>query len=182
VDSAFLSVAAPQVVREFESFKVALRALEINVESFDSGAWNDSFEIFAPIQASEAAAIHAGHFSHFEPAIADRLAWGASISADELDRLRRRHESFRTSFDKLFETYDFLVMPCAPVSSLDLGADQSKARETILRYTTPASLAGTPVVAIPLKGAGVQLIARHGNDAALVGFAAYLGSRLAMPA
>ncbi len=48
----------------------------------------------------------------------------------------------------------------------------------ILRYTTPASLAGTPVVAIPLDGAGVQLIGRHGSDAALVAFAAYLGEML----
>ena len=73
--------------RCFEAFKVfkeTLQRLEIVVASFDSGFWKDSFEIFAPIQASEAAAIHAGFFDHFEPAIAERLAWGAAIPEDEL--------------------------------------------------------------------------------------------------
>ncbi len=178
VDSTFLHDAEPQVIREFEAFAEALRGLEVGVERFDSGIWNDSFEIFAPIQASEAAAIHAGYFSHFEPAIAERLAWGASISADELRQLRGRHESFREGFDGLFESYDFLILPCAPVSYLAVGEDHSNARRKILRYTSPASLAGTPVVAVPLDGAGVQLIGRRGGDAALVAFAAYLGERL----
>jgi Asp-tRNA(Asn)/Glu-tRNA(Gln) amidotransferase A subunit family amidase len=164
VDSTFLTDAEPQVVREFEAF--------------DSSIWKDSFEIFAPIQASEAAAVHAGYFSHFEPAIAERLAWGASISTDELQQLRSRHENFRKSFDNLFGSYDFLILPCAPVSSLAVGADHSDARRKILRYTSPASLAGTPVVAIPLDGAGVQLIGRYSDDAALLAFAAYLGERL----
>jgi aspartyl-tRNA(Asn)/glutamyl-tRNA(Gln) amidotransferase subunit A len=178
VDSAFLADAEQEVVAEFEAFKESLRRVAIRVEAFDSSVWKDSFEIFAPIQASEAAALHAGYFSHFESAIAERLAWGSSIPADELRQLRSRHEVFRKSFDELFDRYDFLVLPCAPVSSLIFGADQSNARSKILRYTTPASLAGTPVVALPLDGAGVQLIGRHGGDAALVAFAAYLGELL----
>ena len=150
----------------------------MSVESFDSSIWKDSLDIFAPIQASEAAEVHAGYFDHFEPAIGERLAWGASISEEELRQLRDRHEEFRCGFDQLFDNYDFLVLPCAPVSSLAVGADHSAARKRILRYTSPASLAGTPVVAIPLDGAGVQLVGRHGGDAALVAFAAYLGEKL----
>jgi hypothetical protein len=34
------------------------------------------------------------------------------------------------------------------------------------------------VVAIPVDGAGVQLVGRHSGDAALVAFAAYLGEKL----
>jgi Asp-tRNA(Asn)/Glu-tRNA(Gln) amidotransferase A subunit family amidase len=178
VDSAFLEDAAPHVQNEFEAFKQTLCELGIVAQSFDSSIWKDSLEIFAAIQASEAAAIHAGFFNHFERAIAERLTWGASISEEELRRLRGRHEEFRSGFDRLFERYDFLILPCVPVSSLAVGADHSDTRRKILRYTSPASLAGTPVVAIPLDGAGVQLIGRHGNDAALVAFAAYLGEML----
>lgn len=177
VDSVFLYDAEPHVLQAFDAFKERLQSLGITVETFDSGTWNDSFDIFAPIQASEAAEVHAGYFDHFEPAIAERLAWGASISVEELRQLRDRHEEFRRGFDRLFDTYDFLVLPCAPVGSLAVGADHSEARKKILRYTSPASLAGTPVVAIPLDGAGVQLVARHGGDAALVAFAAYLGEK-----
>jgi aspartyl-tRNA(Asn)/glutamyl-tRNA(Gln) amidotransferase subunit A len=179
VGPTFLHDAEPRVLEAFDRFQQELRKLGISVENFDSGFWNESFEIFAPIQASEAAVIHAGFFDHFEPAIASRLAWGASIPGEELHRLRDRHRIFRTSFDRLFDRYDFLIVPCTPVSSLALGADHSETRGRILRYTTPASLAGTPVVAVPLDGAGIQLIARHGGDAALVAFAAYLGKRLA---
>ena len=177
VDTAFLHDADPQVLQEFEAFQEELKDLGISVQSFDSGAWKGSFDIFAPIQASEAAAIHAGYFDHFEAAIAERLAWGASISEAELRRLRGRHEDFRQGFDHLFVSYDFLILPCAPVSSLAAGADHSETRKKILRYTSPASLAGTPVVAIPLDGAGVQLVGRHGGDAALMAFAAYLGEK-----
>lgn len=178
VDSAFLHDAQQQVLRAFDSFKETLRGLDIVLGTFDSSIWKDSFEIFAPIQASEAAAVHAGYFEHFELAIAERLAWGASISEDELHRLRGRHEEFRDGFDRLFDLYDFLILPCTPVSSLTIGADHSDTRKKILRYTSPASLAGAPVVAIPLDGAGVQLVGRHGSDAALVAFAAYLGDKL----
>jgi Asp-tRNA(Asn)/Glu-tRNA(Gln) amidotransferase A subunit family amidase len=178
VDPDFLHDADAQVLGAFEAFKESLRRLGIDVESLGASDWNDSFEIFAPIQASEAAAIHAGFFDHFEPAIAQRLAWGASLSENELDQFRRRHENFRSGFDRLFDSYDYLILPCTPVSALAVGADHSETRGKILRYTSPASLAGTPVVAIPLDGAGVQLIGRQGNDAALVAFAAYLGEQL----
>jgi len=178
VDGAFLYDCDPLILQAFEAFKEVLHNLDIAVESFNASTWKDSFEIFAPIQASEAAAIHAGYFDNFEPAIAERLAWGASISPDELRDLRGRHESFRSSFDRLFENFDYLILPCAPVRSLVAGADNSEARKKILRYTTPASVAGTPVVAIPLEVTGIQLIGRHGSDAALVAFAAWLGKKL----
>ena len=178
VDSAFLYDAESPVLQAFEAFKERLQRLGMSVESFDSSIWKDSLDIFAPIQASEAAEAHAGYFDYFEPTISERLAWGASISEEELRQLRDRHEEFRCGFDQLFNNYDFLVLPCAPVGSLAVGADHSAARKRILRYTSPASLAGTPVVAIPLDCAGVQLVGRHGGDAALVALSAYLGEKL----
>jgi Asp-tRNA(Asn)/Glu-tRNA(Gln) amidotransferase A subunit family amidase len=50
----------------------------------------------------------------------------------------------------------------------------------ILRYTTPASLAGTPAVTLPAPGGGVQLIAARGGDARLLAFAAALGDKIAL--
>jgi Asp-tRNA(Asn)/Glu-tRNA(Gln) amidotransferase A subunit family amidase len=179
VASEFLHDCEASVMVAFERFKEQLKNIGHSVTSFDSTFWNESFEVFSPIQASEAAVVHAGHFDRFDPPIGERLAWGASIPSAELTRLRQRHEDFRASFDRLFDTFDFVVLPCAPVSSLIAGTDHSTVRSKILRFTTPASLAGTPVVAVPLQGAGAQLIARHGADAALVAFAASLGERFA---
>ena len=178
VDEDFLRDCGLQVMQAFVAFKAELQDLGISVDSFETGPWSDSFDIFAPIQATEAAAVHAGYFEHFDSDIAERLKWGASISPERLLEFRERHRQFRERFDRLFYTYDFLVMPCVPVAFLVAGADHSSTRKKILRYTTPASLAGTPVVAIPLEGAGVQLIGRHGSDAALVSFAAWLGDKL----
>jgi aspartyl-tRNA(Asn)/glutamyl-tRNA(Gln) amidotransferase subunit A len=76
----------------------------------------------------------------------------------------------------LFERYDFLILPCSPVSALAAGADHSASRQKILRYTSPGSLAGTPVVALTAPGGGVQLMAARGADAPLLAFAAMLGS------
>jgi len=45
-----------------------------------------------------------------------------------------------------------------------------------LRYTTPMSLPGVPVVTLPAPGgAGVQLIGARGDDARLLAFAAEFG-------
>ena len=154
------------------------------IVSFDSGFWEEAMAIYAPIQASEAAAIHApatgGDFSHFEKSIAERLAWGASLSVGDLCEFRRRHRAFRDRLDMLLREHDFLIAPCAPVARLTAGADHSEARRAILRYTTPASLGGVPVVTLPAGGgAGVQLMAARGADEKLVAYAAQLGARLA---
>ncbi|HZC66979.1 MAG TPA: amidase, partial [Candidatus Dormibacteraeota bacterium] len=70
----------------------------------------------------------------------------------------------------------FLMAPCAPVSRLLAGADHSGARKAILRYTTPFSLPGLPVVALAARdGGGVQLVGASGDDARLLAFAAGLG-------
>ncbi|HXT77154.1 MAG TPA: amidase [Candidatus Eisenbacteria bacterium] len=153
------------------------------IVAFDSAFWEDAMSIYAPIQASEAAAIHApatgGDFSHFEKSIAERLSWGASLSIRELAAFRARHAAFRDRMDALLSEHDFLIAPCAPVSRLAAGADHSDTRRAILRYTTPASLAGVPVIALPAaNGAGVQLMAARGADPKLLAYAAQLGACL----
>lgn len=149
------------------------------IVAFDSTFWDDAMTIYAPIQASEAAAIHvpatSGDFSHFEKSIAERLAWGATLTAAELAVFRKRHSEFRDRMDALLREHDFLIAPCAPVSRLAAGADHSDTRRAILRYTTPASLAGVPVITLPAgNGAGVQLMAARGADAKLLAYVAQL--------
>jgi Asp-tRNA(Asn)/Glu-tRNA(Gln) amidotransferase A subunit family amidase len=175
----FLHDCEPTVVEGFNHWQARLTKSGARIAPIDTSFWNDAMEIFAPIQAHEAAAIHAattgGDFSHFEASIAERLAWGASIPADEIQRLRQRHAAFRGTMDALLREHTFLIIPCSPVAQLIAGADHTDARRLILRYTTPASLAGVPVVTLPAaNGSGVQLIAARGHDASLLAFAAQL--------
>jgi aspartyl-tRNA(Asn)/glutamyl-tRNA(Gln) amidotransferase subunit A len=186
VDDAFLFDADPDALAAFATWREQLASADASIGSFDTSWWSDSREICAGIQASEAAAIHRGHFQHFEAAIAQRLQWGADITPDELAHLRERHAEFRARIAELFAEFDFLVVPCAPVGRLFAGADQSQTRPAILRYTTPFSLAGTPVITLPGEivgaplGTGIQLAAPAGEDASLLAFAAALGQSIAM--
>jgi Asp-tRNA(Asn)/Glu-tRNA(Gln) amidotransferase A subunit family amidase len=174
VEDSFFHDCEPEILSSLHSTVRALEALGLHNSRIDVPWWADSFEIFAPIQASEAARIHAGHFDCFEPSIRERLEWGAGIGALEIAALRKRHETFRDRVDGLLDAHQLLLLPAAPVARLAAGADHSKTRARLLRFTTPFSLAGVPVVTIPCAVGGMQLAAARGCDEALLQFASRL--------
>ncbi len=180
IGSEFLHDCDPEVLNAYEAWKQHLAHHGAKLVTFDAGFWSESPQIYSPIVASEAAAIHRGYFEHFEPVIADRLAYGASIPATEIQSLRQRLHAFRSRMDTLFESFDLLLAPCAPVSKLRAGDDHTESRKAVLRYTTPASLAGLPAVTLPGEhigaafGTGMQLLAAPKQDATLLTFASSL--------
>jgi aspartyl-tRNA(Asn)/glutamyl-tRNA(Gln) amidotransferase subunit A len=176
VDDSFLYDCEPEIVAGLHETARALEALGLRAIKFDIGWWADAFEIFAPIQAWEAARVHAGHFDSFAPGIRERLLWGASIEPDEIAALRLRHEAFRARMDDLFATYELLLLPASPVARLEAGADHTQTRPRLLRYTVPCSLAGTPVVTIPCTVGGMQLSAARDCDEPLLRLAAQFGA------
>jgi Asp-tRNA(Asn)/Glu-tRNA(Gln) amidotransferase A subunit family amidase len=180
VGEAFLHDCEPAVLEMYRGWQTELRGNGAEIRVFEPGFWTDSREIFGGIQGHEAAAVHPEYFEHFEPTIRDRLAWGASLSAATVEDLRKRHVVFRGLMDQLLEKHDFLMLPCAPMTTLPVGADHSATRLKILRYTTPISLAGTPAVTLAAKGGGVQLVAARGSDARLLAFAASVGEKIAL--
>jgi len=173
----FLYDCEPPVLADFTEWQRKLRHCGAEIISIDCSYWDEALSIYAPIQAHEAAEIHAartgGDFSHFPKPIAERLAWGATISTREIENLRMKHADFIHRMDALFGKYDFLMLPCAPVAALAAGVDHTQTRAKILRYTTPMSLAGTPVVTVPgADGAAMQLAAARGADGKLLAYAA----------
>jgi aspartyl-tRNA(Asn)/glutamyl-tRNA(Gln) amidotransferase subunit A len=180
VGDDFLSDCDPDVIEALSAWKQHLALHGAKLASFDATFWVDAPAIYSPIVASEAAAIHRGHFQHFETVIAERLAYGASISATELQNLYQRLQAFHSKSDSLFENYDLLLAPCAPISKLQAGKDHTESRKAILRYTAPASLAGLPAVTLPGEhigaalGTGMQLLAAPMQDATLLAFASAL--------
>ncbi len=180
VGEDFLHDCGAEVLTAYEAWKqqMVLHGAELGL--IDTGFWSESSEVFTSIQASEAAALHRGNYEHFEPAIAERLAWGASITSEQLERFRLRLDVFRSRMAALFEQFDLLIAPCAPISRLRAGSALSQVRKACLRYTTPVSLAGLPAVTLPGEhidagfGTGVQLIAAQRQDSTLLAFAAEL--------
>jgi aspartyl-tRNA(Asn)/glutamyl-tRNA(Gln) amidotransferase subunit A len=178
-DQTFFEDCDAEVMETLGFWQSRLQERDATLAAFDASFWSEAMSIFAPIQASEAAALHEGFFDHFDEAIAERLAWGASLEPDELAQLHQRLAGFRASTYALFETFDYLLLPCAPMSSIAAGADHSATRSRILRYTSPISLAGLPVVTLPLRRdgvavGGVQLVGPMGSDASLLALSASL--------
>ena len=173
----------PEVAESFRGVIRELQALGLERQSIDPAWWMESVEIFAPIQASEASEIHAGNFDRFEPAIRDRLKWGAGLAPGEMSSLRNRHAGFRKRMNDLFAAHQLVLLPSIPVARLAVGADHSQTRARLLRYTAPFSLAGVPAVAIPYAHGGMQLAAARGNDESLLALAAEVGAhtKTAMP-
>jgi len=178
VNNSFLHDCEPQIVEAFQATTRALEQLGLRAIKIDMPWWAESYEIFASIQAWEAARLHQGHFEQFESSIRDRLQWGASITSSEIDTMRSRHAAFRACMDEVFAAHQLILLPSTPVAQLPAGADHSQTRGRLLRYTTPFSLAGVPVAAIPCAVGGMQLASARNADESLL----QLAARLATPA
>ena len=184
VGSSFLSDCDADVLAAFAGWREKAASAGASLAEIDTASWLGSEEVFAGIQAHEAAALHRGSYDEFEPMIAQRLHWGASLTQADLAPLQQRQLDIRAGMATLFDRFDFLMLPCAPLSRLVAAEDQSPARQRILRYTTPFSLAGLPVIALPGEiiggpfGTGVQIAAAPGNDAALLAYAGALAQTI----
>ncbi|MFZ0632943.1 MAG: amidase [Acidobacteriaceae bacterium] len=176
---ALLDPCDAAVLRSIEFWQEQLRFASARIEPIEPRFWSEAWDIYAPIQAAEAALLHTGHFQEFEPTIAGRLAWGASLTQDQLRQFHLRRQSFCDQNNALFSHFDFLLAPITPISRLLAGADHTETRAQILRLTTPASVAGLPAVVLPSPDCGLQLLAQRNDDRRLLRFAAHLGKQLA---
>lgn len=176
VHDEFLHDCDPAIIESLRTVIAELRALGLESSTVDVGWWADSFAIYSPIQAWESSRIHAGHFEKTPPAIHERLVVGAAMPDADLASLRHRHAEFRSRIDDLLHEHELLLLPASPVARLNIGDDNTQARTRILRYTTPFSLAGVPVVTVPAALAGMQLAAARENDESLLQLAAQIGT------
>jgi len=173
-DGSFLYDCEQEVLATLEAWATLLESRGARMEYFDTAMWNDTKELFPPLQASEAAALHPEPRDHFEPVIAERLRWGASLSQTELKALRNRLASFRQESELRLQPFDVLLLPNSPKAELLAGADHSGTRAMILRYTMPASILGRPAVTLTSRRGAPQLIGRVGSDAELLALTATL--------
>ena len=176
VNSSFLHDCDADVAANYRKTIEEMEAIGLRSTVIDVAWWSASSEIFAPIQAWEAAGVHKVNFERIEPAIRERLEWGTRITPSEIASLRGRHAEFRARMDDLFATHELILLPAAPVARLAAGADHSNTRKRLLRYTTPFSLAGVPAVTLPAEAGGMQLAAAHEADEALLQVAAVIGA------
>lgn len=181
-------VAAENLAAQAE-LEARLRSAGASVETVRAGGWEGALDIYVPLQAADAAAIHARflprHAPDYDPAVLARLDAGARLTPDEVLRWRSARASFVADcVTPLFGVWDYLLAPASAVTHLVQGEDQSGHRPRLLRLTAPASLGGLPVLTVPLHpgvpdGAGFQFLTPRGADASLWALAGWLAERLA---
>ena len=177
IDDKLLHDCEPEVMAGFRGVIRELENLGLEARRIETGWWADAVEIYAPLQAVEAAQVHAGNFDQFAPDLRERLMGGAGLTPVQVSALRQRLATFRARMDELFAAHQLILLPSIPVARLAAGADHSQTRMRLLRFTAPFSLAGVPTLAIPCARGGMQLAAARGDDEALLALAAQIGAQ-----
>ncbi|QDH25980.1 AtzE family amidohydrolase [Neokomagataea tanensis] len=131
------------------------------------------------ISASEGASLHFEHLKYhavdFDPAVRDRLFAGALIPTTTIAKAHRFRSWFRRAMHSAFETVDILIAPAVvgPAPRFDqpfinINGEMVSARANLGIYTQPLTLAGFPVLTVPIPTQGLplgaQLIAKPGRE------------------
>lgn len=131
------------------------------------------------ISASEGAGQHLKRLrtqaADYDPAVRDRLLAGALLPSTLIFQAHRLRHWFRDQMHEAFAKTDILLAPAlvgeAPrfdQPEIEIGGKMVSARANLGLYTQPLTLAGFPVLTVPMKVPGLplgaQLIARPGRE------------------
>jgi amidase/aspartyl-tRNA(Asn)/glutamyl-tRNA(Gln) amidotransferase subunit A len=124
---------------------------------------------YSRVVAAEAWAVHQSwattHRAAYTRDVFARLERGREMSRQDLDLAYVGIAAVELLWAKYFLAYDFLLLPATPFGALPTGECTTANRERLLALTTPVSLAGLPVLTIPVPlpsglTSGLQLVAR----------------------
>lgn len=136
-------------------------------------SWQESIDAYTVTALHEAHAIHrdwlAPHREHYEPGIWQRFTDGGRYTPDQLAKAAATFARVRTAFRAFFERYDFLVLPATPFPALRKADCTPDARKALLTLTTPGSLAGLPILTVPIAlpsglTSGLQIVLPSGGS------------------
>ncbi|NBB78595.1 MAG: amidase [Verrucomicrobia bacterium] len=122
---------------------------------------------FNVLQSGEAYAVHETWLCRYgdlyDPEVKARIERGARWTPEDVASAEKIREQIRAWFTAYFERNDFLAMPVCPGPSIAPEAATPDLREKTLKLTAPASLAGLPVLTLPIwldseRSVGLQCI------------------------
>jgi aspartyl-tRNA(Asn)/glutamyl-tRNA(Gln) amidotransferase subunit A len=136
------------------------------------------------ITACEAGELHAPRLrtnaAEYDAATRDRLLAGSLLPAQWYIRAQRFRSVFHDEISALFADWDVLLAPAIAYPATPIGEKtivvngvETEIRPNVGVYTQPITLAGVPVVTVPIVPrdglpVGVQLIGRAGSEALLL--------------
>lgn len=126
-------------------------------------------EIYAVLGAREAWTVHRGwadrHREQYDPGVRARLEVGRTATAAQIDAAEVGKGRLQQTWEDYFHEYDFLVLPASPCAALTKAQCTPANRARMLALTAPVSLAGWPVLVLPVKlpsglSTGLQIVVR----------------------
>ncbi len=126
--------------------------------------------------ALEAWEVHQGWAERFRErygaVVWQRLNRVHEITPAQIDAAQFAFTAIRLLWTKFFLTYDFLVLPATPCPALTKAECNLANRGRLLALTTPVSLAGLPVLSVPVAlpsglTTGLQIVVNHVQSPAI---------------
>jgi aspartyl-tRNA(Asn)/glutamyl-tRNA(Gln) amidotransferase subunit A len=132
------------------------------------GVFAEAPGIFNALRAPEAWAVHAAWVDDrkdaYDPLVYARVIAGRGVALAEQTAAQVARKRLMAAFDAVWGEYDFLVLPATPcVAPTKAGCTQAT-RDRIFQITTPVSVAGLPVLTLPVMlpdgfSTGLQVVA-----------------------
>jgi aspartyl-tRNA(Asn)/glutamyl-tRNA(Gln) amidotransferase subunit A len=153
-DDAHFGQADAEVLAAVRRAAVVFEELGAHVERVDLGRGQEAAQMNALMTTSDAAAFHRDrlrdHPEKFGADVRMRLERGAAFTSTEYILARRLQSEWRRQLERLFETFDLLLTPTAPITALPIeGLDSVEAARQLTRCTAPFNLAGLPALSLP---------------------------------
>lgn len=175
LDGVFPLALEPGVAERFARAQQVLRAHDVVTERGELASLEQSTRVSGPIIGAEAAYAWARELERdpdqFSPEVAGLLRKGATILATRYLRAMQDRAALRADVDRLFEKHRWLVMPTTTGPATRWAEPLPQLR--FLALTTAFSLSGHPCASLPMGRVdglpvGLQVVARHGDEAGLV--------------
>lgn len=151
-------------------------ARDADTEARLRDTFTDALESYLVITGSEAAEIHAPWLERrrqdYSPIVRERLERGRTRTIDERLRAEVRRRFIGDTLMAYFLTYDYLLLPAVPCPALTHAQCDPAHRTRLLELNAPASLAGLPVLTIPVAlrdglTAGLQCLVPEAGSPAI---------------
>jgi aspartyl-tRNA(Asn)/glutamyl-tRNA(Gln) amidotransferase subunit A len=181
-----------QVRAPFEDALARLRSDVIVEPRPLAHIFEGAFDIFSTIVLAEAGVYHFGlsdrvKIADYEPETRSRLDIAKAVTIGSYADSQQRRRRFTAELERHMREIDFLILPTTPCtaprrgeSAITIGEWTGSVREALMTYTAPFNLAGLPAITLPLPvgagelPAGLQIVSRGGEDAALLQFAYFV--------